>query len=333
MPTLRRRIGGLFNGQDRRHKVFGVLVCLLLAVAIAGLGATQVWQLNHRTVTFVISDGAAIKPGDEVKVAGWPVGKVDSVRLVNDNVTVQVSVDNDIYLGDQTSVEVRMITAAGGYYVDLLSAGDKPLGNNMIPASRARPPYRLPELLGSGTEKVKDIDVSQLGPSLDRLTTMMDASPNGIATMADAMKRVSDIVTHQKSQLQTMLDVGQELTRTAAKNQEHMNEVLHKAAILITIVDNVKVQLQQALPPLLKAVKTVMGVANFYDSHRDWLLDILQRTTNALNVVNTDFPRMIWNLGNFVNDIRSMISPKGPQPIEDHLLASDFCVPMPGRSC
>lgn len=333
MPAVGARIGRFFAGQDRRHKIIGVLVCLLIAAVVVVLGANHVWQLGHRAVTFAITDGAAIKPGDEVKVAGWPVGTIDSVRLVNDNVTVQASVDNDVYLGDQTSVEVRMITAAGGYYVDLISAGNQALGDNEIPASRTRPPYRLPELLGSGTDKVKDIDVSQLGPSLDRLSTMMDANPNGITTMVDAMKKVSDIVTHQKSQLQTMLDVGQELTRTAAKNQEHMNEVLHKAAILITIVDNVKVQLQQALPPLLKAVKTVMGVANFYDSHRDWLLDILQRTTNALNVVNTDFPRMIWNLGNFVNDIRSMISPKGPQPIEDHLLASDFCVPMPGRSC
>lgn len=333
MSTVGTRIGHLVGGQDTRHKVIGMLVCLLIVLVVAVLGATSIWRIGHRTVTFAISDGAAIKPGDEVKVAGWPVGKVDSVRLINDNVTVQASVDNDIYIGDQTSVEIRMITAAGGYYVDLISAGDKALVNNEIPMSRTRPPYRLPELLGSGTDKVKDIDVSQLGPSLDRLSTMMEANPNGITTMVDAMKKVSDIVTRQKSQLQTMLDVGQELTRTAAKNQEHMNEVLHKAAILITIVDNVKVQLQQALPPLLKAVKTVMGVANFYDSHRDWLLDILQRTTNALNVVNTDFPRMIWNLGNFVNDIRSMISPKGPQPIEDHLLASDFCVPMPGRSC
>ncbi|SKR01517.1 mce family protein [Mycobacteroides abscessus subsp. massiliense] len=333
MSALTARIGSLFAGQDRRHKTVGVLVCLLIAAVAAALGANHLWQLGHRTVTFTIDDGAAIKPGDEVKVAGWPVGKVDSVRLIDDIVTVQASVDNDIYLGDRTSVEIRMVTAAGGYYVDLISAGDKALGNNVIPSSRTRPPYRLPELLSTGTEKVKDIDVSQLGPSLDRLSTMMDANPNGIATMVDAIRKVSDLVTHQKGQMQTMLDVGQELTHTATKNQEHMIEVLHKAAILITVVDNVKVQLQQALPPLLKSVKTVMGVANFYDSHRDWLLDILQRTTNALNVINTDFPRMIWNLGNFVNDIRAMISPKGPQPIEDHLLASDFCVPMPGRSC
>ncbi|SKR49331.1 MlaD family protein [Mycobacteroides abscessus] len=333
MSAVGTRIGRVFAGRDRHHKIIGVLVCLLVLAAALMLGATHVWQLGHRTVTFAITDGAAIKPGEEVKVAGWPVGKVDSVRLIDDTVTVQASVDNDVYLGDQTSVEIRMITAAGGYYVDLISAGDKALGNNEIPSSRTRPPYRLPELLSTGTDKVQDIDVSQLGPSLDRLSTMMDANPNGITTMVDAMRKVSDLVTHQKSQLQTMLDVGQELTRTAQKNQDHMIEVLHRAAILITIVDNVKVQLQQALPPLLKSVKTVMGVANFYDSHRDWLLDILQRTTNALNVVNTDFPRMIWNLGNFVNDIRSMISPKGPQPIEDHLLASDFCVPMPGRSC
>ncbi|MFD6196476.1 MlaD family protein [Mycobacteriaceae bacterium NPDC060252] len=333
MPAVATHGGHLFAGQGRRHKIIGVLTCLLIAVVVAVLSATYVWQLGHRAVNFTITDAAAIRPGDEVKVAGWPVGKVDSVRLVNDDVKVQVSVDDDIYLGDQTAVEIRMITAAGGYYVDLISAGDKALGNNEIPASRTRPPYRLPELLGSGTDKVKDIDVSQLGASLDRLSTMMDASPNGITTMVEAMRKVSDVVTHQKYQLQTMLEVGQEIARTAAANQEFFNDVLHKAAILITIVDNVKVQLQQALPPLLKAVKTLMGVANFYDSHRDWLLDILQRTTNALNVVNTDFPRMIWNLGNFVNDIRSMISPKGPQPIEDHLLASDFCVPMPGRSC
>lgn len=317
----------------KRHRVVGLLIYALVGIASTALVIGNIQQFGHRSVVFSITDGAAIKPGTEVRVAGLHAGKVDSVHLVDDDVQVRLLVDDDIYLGDQTSIEIRMLTAAGGYYVDVISSGVNPLGDNPIPASRTRPPYRLSELLANGVDKVDSIDFTQLGESLDRLSKVMDTSPDGIATMVDAMRSVSDILSHQKGQLQTLADVGQELLRTAGANQELLNDVMRRAAVLVVTIDNVKVQLQQTLPPLLKAIKSVMGIANFYDSHRDWLLDSLQRTNNALNVVNTDLPRIIWNLGNFVNDVRNLISPKGPQPLEDHLLATDYCVPMPGRSC
>ena len=39
-------------------------------------------------------------------------------------------IDDDAFVGDQSQVEVRMLTVVGGYYVNVTSMGNDPLGAN-----------------------------------------------------------------------------------------------------------------------------------------------------------------------------------------------------------
>lgn len=329
MPRFRRP-----RTEQSRQIAVGALVYLVVLVTAAVVGIVYLHPPGHRTVIFRITDGAAVRPGAEVRAAGVPVGNVSTVRLEKDSVRVELTLDASVYVGDQTSVDVRMLTVAGGYYIALNSAGSTPLRAETIPASRAHPPYLLPELLADTSGKLEQIDGAQLGAALDHLASGLEAAPGAVATIVDSARVIAQIVNHQQDQLRVVLDTAAELVDATMANRAMLKNVVQKVAVLAQLLDTIKTELGQVVRGGARMVESSMVLVDFYDSHRDWLLDLWQRINNKLNVINTDLPRIVWNLGNFTDDLADLISPRNLQvPVPHPVLSTDVCAPMPGRTC
>ena len=63
---------------------------VLGGLIVLGMGAPRNWWSNNIRLRFETSNGAGISPGMQVMIAGYPVGRVRQVRLLN-NARVQVS--------------------------------------------------------------------------------------------------------------------------------------------------------------------------------------------------------------------------------------------------
>lgn len=324
--------------EQSKQVAVGALVYLVVLVIAAAVAIVYLHPPGHRTVVFRITDAAAVRPGSEVRAAGVPVGKVGTVRLERglekDYVRVELTVAADVYLGDQTSVDVRMLTPAGGYYIALNSAGSTPLGTGTIPTSRAHPPYLLPELLADTGSKLQQLKGAPLGVTLDRLANGLDANPGAVSTIVDSARAIVEIVNHQQDQLRVVLGTAAELVATTMASRTMLNDILQKVAVLAQLLDTIKTELGQVIRGGAKLVESVVVLVDFYDSHRDWLLDRLQSVNNRLTAINTDLPRTVWNVGNFADDLADLISPRGLQRVPEHpVLSTDICAPMPGRTC
>lgn len=317
----------------RQLKV-GLIIYLVAALITAGIVYVYLNPPGRTSVALYIADAASIKAGTEVRVAGVQVGRVEAVRLERKSVRVELSVDAGVYLGDQTSADVRMLTVAGGYYVNLISNGSSPLSGNAIPEYRARTPYSLPALLTDLGDKANAIDSAQLGADIDRLATALEANPGAVSTVIDGVKSVAEIANHQHAQLRTILDSTQELLRATISNRTLLVLLLRQTSVLAATLDTYKLGLSNAGVGIRQVIDRLLVLTDFYGSHRDWLIDALQRVNNALNAINTDIPRVIWNLGNFVTNLRAALSPGGLRQAPDiPVLATDMCVPMEGRAC
>lgn len=342
---MTRRVPGLPRlprTEQSRQVAVGALVYLVVIVIAAVVGIVYLRPPGQRTVVFRITDAAAVRPGNEVRAAGVPVGKVATVRLerdlkngpAEDYVRVELTIDTDVYVGDQTSVDVRMLTPAGGYYVALNSAGSAPLGSDAIPVSRAHPPYLLPELLADTGSKLQQINGVPLGAALDRLANGLEANPGAVSTIVDSARAVAEIVNHQQDQLRSVLGTAAELVDTTMANRATLKNILQRVAVLAQLLDTIKVELGQFIRGGAKLVHSAVVLVDFYDSHRDWLLDRLQSINNKLNAINTDLPRIVMNLGRFADDLGDLISPRDRQVVpQQPVLSTDICAPMPGRTC
>ncbi|MBB4852893.1 phospholipid/cholesterol/gamma-HCH transport system substrate-binding protein [Mycobacteroides chelonae] len=334
--NFRRLLAGPHSPEAARARqlTVGLAIYLVAAVVAAGVGYFYLHPPARRSVSFLITDAAAIKAGTEVRVAGVPAGTVEAVRLGAAAVRVDLSIDDGIYLGDQTAADVRMLTAVGGYYINLSSSGSVPLGSKIIPAERAHAPYSLTELLADSAEKVRQVDARALGANLDSLASALEANPGSIATISDGVKSIAQIVNHQQDQLRSILDASSELLHASVANGEVVVALVRQASILVAALDTYKLGITGSSVGIQQLIDELVVATDFYRAHRDWLLDSLKRVNNALNVINTDIPRIIGNLGNFVNNVRGAFSPGGFRLVPElPVLATDMCVPMPGRTC
>jgi phospholipid/cholesterol/gamma-HCH transport system substrate-binding protein len=125
----------------RSPTVWGVVAITLTMIVILVVSWIYIAPPHRQLVTFYTDDAVSVRGGDSVRVAGVDVGKVKNVSLEPQQVRVQLSLKDDVFIGDQTQVEVRMLTVVGGYFVTLVPLGEHPLGRNPIPTDRVTMPY------------------------------------------------------------------------------------------------------------------------------------------------------------------------------------------------
>ncbi|MCU1642849.1 MAG: hypothetical protein JWN03_3124 [Nocardia sp.] len=336
ITRLVRRVRAYLSSRssDQRHVLIGVIAVGTAVVVAVSAGALYVHPLHQQQVVFETTDAAALRSGEEVRVAGIPAGKVSAVRLRPDHVEVALSVDNSIFLGTDTAVDIRMLTAVGGYYVALVSAGDAPLGSRTIPAARVQLPYRLPELLDDAPQKIAGLDAPAIGDGLDKAATALEENPGSVKSMIDSVQALAGVLEHQRDQVGTSLSVTQEYLSKFSDQRDVLFNMLRKAAIVLRVLDDTHVEFAYAYEGLAHVFTKVKTLTNFYSNHRDEVYNAVQQLDTAAHGVNTDLPGLIGRLQTFINYLQSLLGPDGVRLAGgDQVLATDLCVPIPGRSC
>ncbi|MFF2555031.1 MlaD family protein [Nocardia sp. NPDC058058] len=336
ITRLVRRVRAYLSacGSDQRHVLIGVIALGTAVVVAVAAGALYLHPPQQRRVVFETTDAAALRSGEEVRVAGTPAGKVSDVRLLPDHVEVVLAVDNSIFLGAETAVDIRMLTAVGGYYVALVSTGDAALGNRTIPATRVHLPYRLPELLDDAPPKIADLDAPTIGADLDKAAAALEANPGSVKSMIDSVQALAGVLEHQRDQVGTSLAVTQEYLGKFSDQRDVLFTMLRKAAIVLRVLEDTHVEFAYAYDGLAQIFSKVKVLTTFYSNHRDELYGAVRQLDAAARSVDTDLPGLIGQVQTFINYLQSLLGPDGVRLAGgDQVLATDLCVPIPGRSC
>ncbi|WP_330181630.1 MlaD family protein [Nocardia sp. NBC_01503] len=322
------------RSSEQKHVLIGVVSVGTAVIVAVAAGALYLHPLRQQRVVFETTDAAALRTGEEVRVAGVPAGKVTEVRLRPDHVEIELTVDDSVFLGAETAVDVRMLTAAGGYYVALVSAGEAALGNRTIPAARVHLPYRLPELLDDAPPKIAALDAPAIGTDLDQAAAALEANPGSVKSMIDSVQALAGVLDRQRDQVGTSLTVTQEYLGAFGNRRDVLFNMLRKAAIVLRVLDDTHVEFAYAYQGLAQVFTSVKTLTTFYANHRDEVYDAVRQLDAAAHSVNTDLPTLIGQLQTFVDYLQSLLGPDGIRLAGgDQVLATDLCIPIPGRSC
>jgi phospholipid/cholesterol/gamma-HCH transport system substrate-binding protein len=88
---------------ERLALLSGSVVLGLLMVA--GMGAPRNWWTHNLQLSFRTSNAAGLKPGMQVMISGYPVGRVRQIRLLNDaqvQVTLSVGAGQEHMIGPRS---------------------------------------------------------------------------------------------------------------------------------------------------------------------------------------------------------------------------------------
>lgn len=214
MVSARKRL------KERNQTVVGA-VALLVAAAVVFL------SLNVNTVRSVFgessyaayfSDAGGVRSGDDVRVDGVDVGKVNAVEL--DGTSVKVTFRAyDVSLGTETRAEVRSDNALGNKYLALIPGGTGQ--HQTIPIERTDPGYAVSEVLGELTANNAEIDVDRVAASFESLTEVLRVAPEEFGAALEGVSQLSETIATRDAELEALLQHASSVSAVLAdRNQQ-----------------------------------------------------------------------------------------------------------------
>jgi phospholipid/cholesterol/gamma-HCH transport system substrate-binding protein len=214
----------------------GLLVVAALLVALFNAHAVLT-RVNSYQLEAMFSEAGNLQAGNDVRLAGRPIGTVTSVELDGSAVLVKMDIDRGIALRGQTTAQAKTATALGVKYVALLPAGTGVLkSGDRIPLSRTRSAYDVTHALQELTATAQGVNTEQLSALLDEATATFSKTPEEFGRALEGVRGLSTAIAERDTELRQMF-------RSAAIVSEVLAERRTQVQRLITDGNQLAIQL------------------------------------------------------------------------------------------
>jgi phospholipid/cholesterol/gamma-HCH transport system substrate-binding protein len=315
------------------QRIWGAAV--LVVVTIVGLAVAFLYTSppNQRVVTFYTDDAASLHPGDTVRIAGVVVGAVKDLSLEPNAIRVRARVDSDAFVGDQSQVQVRMLTVVGGYYVTIVPLGSASLGNRPIPKERVTMPYSLVQALTDTTKITEHVAPKPIKEDIDQLQQgLRGTNVDSLATLLKAGNSIADTLDRQRGQLSKILSLSDEYLDRLANYRDVLQRYIRKVAI----VEESLVLYGKSFASGIAGIGTILQdlgpVLELYLSHREDYLEKVRGILGELRTIQSRNGALVRLLGR-VHDRMERAVDRQNNFVRPELLATDICIPMHGSPC
>ncbi len=320
----------------RRQVLFGLggVVVIVIVAIVAGL--LYVVPFGSSDVTAEFTSSGQIRAGDEVRVAGIPVGKVQSVEVVGDHVEIDFDVDDSVNLRDQTSADIRLSTAIGGHYLAVTPQGTRPLDGH-IPRDRTSTPYELTDVITDSGDVVDKVDAESARQTFAQVNLALRGRSDSVR---DIISQVAQVTT-------TLGDRDDDLDRAIAVTEEYIGALNNGRAKLLNLLRLVGVVGYRFHGFREQGLETVRGVDALFaflqppvealSGTIDPQIDKITAIVDRLKTTLTGSGPVLDKLTQIANQLGSALGVSGAAPTLDLSTtivdAPALCIPTPDRRC
>ncbi len=185
---------------------------------------------GNRGYSADFAQAAGLTSGDDVRVAGIPVGTVTSVKLDGDVITVGFNVPKSTHLGSLTTASIEVATLLGTKYVELGPAGPGSLSTSTpIPVSRTRVPFDIADVTNGLSRTVAGLDVPQIRSALKTVSTTFAHTPSATRAALKGLSGIAQVITNRQSEFRQLLLASQEVTATLAAQRGSLDRLFADA--------------------------------------------------------------------------------------------------------
>ncbi|MFD5426784.1 MCE family protein [Streptomyces sp. NPDC127084] len=194
--------------RERNPVVIGAVGLTALALlAVAAFNADGLPLIGDgETYSAAFSEAGGLKPGNEVRIAGVKVGKVDEVDLDGDHVKVVFRVSGGPGFGTRTGAAIRVKTILGAKYLALTPKGSGQLApGSEIPLNRTTSVYDVVEAFSDLTTTTEKVDTERLATALETISTTFEDSPAEVRASIKGLSKISRTVATRDEALRELL--------------------------------------------------------------------------------------------------------------------------------
>ncbi|MDT0468984.1 MCE family protein [Streptomyces gibsoniae] len=202
------------------------------------------------------SEAGGLKPGDEVRIAGVKVGKVEGVDLDGDHVKVTFKVKGHPAFGTDTGASIRVKTILGAKYLALYPKGPGQLKpGSEIPLRRTVSAYDVVQAFSDLTTTTEEVDTDRLAKALDTISVTFQDSPEEVRASIKGLSRISRTVASRDQALRGLLDHANGVTEVLAGHTKDFSALVKDGDALFKEID----RRRAAIHTLLKS-SALLGI-------------------------------------------------------------------------
>ena len=251
----RLRLPGSFR--DLNPYAVGLVSVLVIGAAVGFafmVGLLHLFEDTYR-VRGYFSEAGGIRGGDEVRLAGVKVGRVENIDVDRDRglVIVKFVVNKGVDLGPETTAEVALETLLGRRYLRLEGKVHQPYlahvpeDERVIPLERTKVPFDVFKLTRIGTRSIQATDTEKLNAFVKNLADITEGKHDTFAKLFDGLGRVTAAINERDAQLRQLLDRADNLSRTLAEKDRTLVALIDQSQAILDLLARRRADVQAAL--------------------------------------------------------------------------------------
>lgn len=298
--------------RERNPVIIGVIG--IAALALLMLGAFRADRLpiigGGDTYHAEFAEIGGLKSGDEVRVAGVSVGKVNDIELAGNKVKVTFTIDKGTEFGTETGADIRVRTLLGAEFLALTPKGDGQLRTGAtIPLARTVAPYDVVEAFSDLSRTTDQIKIPELASALDTLAEISDQTPvefrgaiQGVSdlsrnlaardaeinTLLVSLKKVSGVLNSRNDELVTLFKDSDTLFTAISDRRDSIHRLLVSTQSISKQLRGLVKDTRADLKPALDQLDTVTSMLRKNEASLDEALRVYPAFTRVFaNVLGT----------------------------------------------
>ncbi|GAA3156759.1 MCE family protein [Planomonospora alba] len=263
-------------------------VVLVAAFLVGNLGLLE----GGYTMSAVLRDAAGLRPGNEVRVAGVPVGEVTAVRAdyARGHVVATWKVDDGIRLGPQTRAEVALSNLLGGRYIRLTGPVTRPYMDELpererlIPPARTSTPTLVTDALKDATRLVERLDTEAVDGLLRELAELKPVPRGRVSRLLDDIGELSEVIGESEPELQRLLDAGDRVMKVLDSKDAQISRLIDSIEVML---DELRRRRDELRALLGDGSDLVGGITTLVAEHERNLIAVVDDATAIANRLDT----------------------------------------------
>lgn len=275
------------------------LLVAVLAIVVVGVLANRLGDTSD-TWTAELTHASGLSDGDEVRVAGVPVGSVSQIELDGGVARVEFDLEPGLELTDDSRAAVKLATLLGRTYLEVTPGSGAPTADRTIPVTRTTPAYTISTVVSETGRTAEALDLGALDAAVDAGVEVLDAlDPATVGSALDGTTRLARVAVSQDAELRRLFDLVTRVTATVSAQSDQIAGLIDDAAVVSQLVVDRRETLtslvttgRQAVTDLDALAATNRAGLTTVLGQLDAVLGVIQQRSSDLDLAMQRLPAM-----------------------------------------
>ncbi|WP_067687683.1 MCE family protein [Nocardia jejuensis] len=269
------------RGSALRLILFAVAMIGVLALVITAIQRPVSGDTDEYRALF--TDAGGLRTGDDVRVFGVQVGKVESIALQGQQALVGFSLRRSASIYDNSRLAIRYQNLTGQRYVDLqqqATPGGKTPPGAMIGVDRTVPSFDVTALFNGLKPVLSTLSPEALNQFGASLLAVIEGDGNGIGPALESIGKLGSYVADRQRLITTLIRNLSEISDKIGGRSRNLVALLSKLSDVFTSlqikVDGL-IDFALTAPPVLDPIDDLLATLGLSENVNPDLEDVVHR--------------------------------------------------------